>query len=271
MAKLLLFFTVIITFIILQGQTKSQATTESTQASSAELTSTYSSTTSPSTVSSTSALSKAHPTSSTSLATSINQTATSSQPHTASPVKITTTVQTSTGSAMKNSSETTAFGSKALVSLTTILSSTKEPRSTAASTGTVNAISHSEITTTDQTYKASAVTNISQTTDLWSKALVSLTTILSSAKEPKSTAASTGEVSANSASGNEKNDNLVMNPGLVAILCIFFIVLALVLVVAIAKIISYRRNSQFERLEDLPMSQQSKKNENAPFARYPPK
>ncbi|GAA6079807.1 A-agglutinin anchorage subunit-like, partial [Tachysurus ichikawai] len=120
------------------------------------------------------------------------------------------------------------------------------------------------ITTTDQTNKASAVTNISQTTD-------SLTTILSSTKEPRSTAASTGEVSTNSASGNERKDNLVMNPGLVAILCIFFIALALVLVVAIAKIISYRRNSQFERLEDLPMSQQSKVNENAPFARYPPK
>ncbi|KAI1891849.1 hypothetical protein AGOR_G00147970 [Albula goreensis] len=61
--------------------------------------------------------------------------------------------------------------------------------------------------------------------------------------------------------------DLARNPGLVAVLCIFFIVLALLLVVAIAKAISSRR-PKFEKLEDVPMN---KMNEESPFALYPPK
>ncbi|XP_018601288.1 putative LOC729966 homolog [Scleropages formosus] len=57
------------------------------------------------------------------------------------------------------------------------------------------------------------------------------------------------------------------NPGLVAVLCIFFIVLALVLTIAVAKAISSRKN-KFERLHDLQMN---KMNEGSPFAHYPPK
>lgn len=58
--------------------------------------------------------------------------------------------------------------------------------------------------------------------------------------------------------------DLAANPGLVAILCIFCIVLALVLVVATVKCIRSPR-SNFERLDDVPMS---KVNEESPFAQH---
>ncbi|KAK3533849.1 hypothetical protein QTP70_032969 [Hemibagrus guttatus] len=178
--------------------------------------------------------------------------------------EITTIDHTSMASLVTNSRETT----DKLVSVTNIRSSTEEPGETASSTVKVNENPHSEITTIDHTSMASLVTNSRETTDK----LVSVTNIRSSTEEPGETAASTGKVDENPHSASKKNDGLPMNPGLVAILCIFFIVLALVLVIVIAKIISGRRNSQFERLEDLPMAQQSaNENENAPFARYPPK
>lgn len=63
--------------------------------------------------------------------------------------------------------------------------------------------------------------------------------------------------------GFGKSD-LAENPGLVAVLCIFCIVLALALVVATVKCVRSPRAS-FERLEDVPMN---KVNEGSPFAHY---
>ncbi|XP_077441044.1 putative LOC729966 homolog [Vanacampus margaritifer] len=59
-------------------------------------------------------------------------------------------------------------------------------------------------------------------------------------------------------------DDLRANPGLVAIITIFCIVLALLLIVATVKCIQ-SPSSDFERLEDVPMD---KMNEGSPFARY---
>ncbi|XP_019730730.1 putative LOC729966 homolog [Hippocampus comes] len=59
-------------------------------------------------------------------------------------------------------------------------------------------------------------------------------------------------------------EDLRTNPGLVAIITIFCIILALVLIVATVKCIRSPR-SDFERLEDVPMD---KMNEGSPFARY---
>lgn len=59
-------------------------------------------------------------------------------------------------------------------------------------------------------------------------------------------------------------DDLAVNPGLVAVLCIFCIVIALLLVVVIVKCTRSPR-SNFERLEDLPMG---KMTEESPFAQY---
>ncbi|MCI4383593.1 hypothetical protein PGIGA_G00028310 [Pangasianodon gigas] len=139
-----------------------------------------------------------------------------------------------------------------------------------ATTSQSHTLSHGEITTTDQTKTAVVVSDSSGTTALRTTKLASVTTILSSTEEPGKTATSTGKVNTtpSSASSNKGEDSLAKNPGLVAILCIFFIILALVIVVAIAKLISCRKSPQFERLEDLPMN---KMNEDAPFARYPPK
>lgn len=49
-----------------------------------------------------------------------------------------------------------------------------------------------------------------------------------------------------------KKGDLVANPGLVAVLCIFCVVLFLVLVVAVVKCAQSPR-SNFERLDDVPM------------------
>ncbi|XP_060796546.1 protein CIST1-like isoform X3 [Neoarius graeffei] len=113
-------------------------------------------------------------------------------------------------------------------------------------------LSHGEINTTNPNNTTLVVSNSSGTTALRTTELASVITILSSPGEP--------------APSNKGQDSLARNPGLVAILCIFCIVLALVIVVAIAKLISCRKTSQFERLDDVPMS---KIKEDAPFARYP--
>ncbi|KAJ8374745.1 hypothetical protein SKAU_G00053250 [Synaphobranchus kaupii] len=76
-------------------------------------------------------------------------------------------------------------------------------------------------------------------------------------------------VSTNASIGGQHGTitDLASNPGLVAVLCIFFIVLALLVAVAIAKSLSSRR-PQFEKLDDVQMD---KMNEESPFASYPPK
>ncbi|KAM9849359.1 putative LOC729966 homolog [Aulostomus maculatus] len=61
-----------------------------------------------------------------------------------------------------------------------------------------------------------------------------------------------------------KKGDLVGNPGLVAVLCIFCIILFLVLVVATVKCI-HSPKSNFERLDDVPME---RVNESSPFAQH---
>ncbi|XP_066504455.1 protein CIST1-like [Hoplias malabaricus] len=88
-------------------------------------------------------------------------------------------------------------------------------------------------------------------------------------RQPNTTAsAQTVNIVHSTVSQASGGNSLARNPGLVAILCIFFIVLALVLVVVIIKFITTFRKPRFERLDDLPMGKMS---EEAPFARYPPK
>ncbi|KAK5869708.1 hypothetical protein PBY51_024406 [Eleginops maclovinus] len=82
-----------------------------------------------------------------------------------------------------------------------------------------------------------------------------------SAKVP---AASTANTTSQGLSPEWTNGDLEKNPGLVAILCIFCIVFILLLIVATVKCIQSPR-SNFERLEDVPMS---KVNEASPFAQY---
>ncbi|XP_067288263.1 protein CIST1-like [Pseudorasbora parva] len=69
------------------------------------------------------------------------------------------------------------------------------------------------------------------------------------------------------AQGEREGQDVAVNPGLIAVLCIFCIAVAVVVAVVIAKAVRSRR-PQFERLDDVSMG---KINENAPFAHYPPK
>lgn len=71
-------------------------------------------------------------------------------------------------------------------------------------------------------------------------------------------------VNATSPDVSHGKGDLTQNPGLVAILCIFCIVFALVLVVIIVKCVRSPRPN-FERLEDVPMGKVS---EDSPFALY---
>ncbi|CAJ1060875.1 endochitinase A-like [Xyrichtys novacula] len=65
-------------------------------------------------------------------------------------------------------------------------------------------------------------------------------------------------------SGEWNKGDLAANPGLVVILCLFCIIFALALVVTVIKCLQSPR-SDFERLEDVPLS---KVNEESPFAKY---
>ncbi|KAF5910037.1 cell wall protein DAN4-like isoform X2 [Clarias magur] len=132
--------------------------------------------------------------------------------------------------------------------------------------------SYDKITSTDQT-RTDLVSTTTTTTTLRSTEFVSVTPSLSHTEESGKTAASPEKVNTTQSSGtvtasSNKGDSLAKNPGLVAILCIFFIILALLCVVMIAKLISSQKSSRFERLDEVPMN---KMNEDAPFARYPPK
>ncbi|XP_053369629.1 uncharacterized protein LOC128543280 isoform X1 [Clarias gariepinus] len=133
--------------------------------------------------------------------------------------------------------------------------------------------SHDKITSTDQTKTDSVSSQSSGTTTLRSTELVSVIPSLSSTEDPGKSPVSPEKVNTTQSSGtvtasSNTGDSLAKNPGLVAILCIFFIILALLCVIMIAKLISSQKSSQFERLDEVPMN---KMNEDAPFARYPPK
>ncbi|NP_001410481.1 uncharacterized LOC729966 homolog precursor [Danio rerio] len=71
----------------------------------------------------------------------------------------------------------------------------------------------------------------------------------------------------NTALENRNGQDIAANPGLAAVLCIFSIVVAVVVVFVIVKAVRSRR-PQFERLDDVSLGKIS---EDAPFARYPPK
>ncbi|KAM9461708.1 putative LOC729966 homolog isoform 2-T2 [Clarias gariepinus] len=129
--------------------------------------------------------------------------------------------------------------------------------------------SHDKITSTDQTKTDSVSSQSSGTTTLRSTELVSVIPSLSSTEDSGKSPVSPEKVNTTQSSASSNTgDSLAKNPGLVAILCIFFIILALLCVIMIAKLISSQKSSQFERLDEVPMN---KMNEDAPFARYPPK
>lgn len=119
-------------------------------------------------------------------------------------------------------------------------------------------------TTTDVTDNTQ--TTSSQSTWMPQKSL------LTTSESPITTVNSTETFSEKSnstvtAQGDREVQDVAVNPGLIAVLCIFSIVMAVVVVVVIVKAVRSRR-PHFERLDDVSMGKIS---EDAPFAHYPPK
>ncbi|XP_056590114.1 uncharacterized protein LOC130409918 [Triplophysa dalaica] len=124
------------------------------------------------------------------------------------------------------------------------------------------------MSTTAQQTKQSDVTTRNQTTSqfTWQS---QKSTVLKTPESTNETAFPTGQNSTTSSTAleNKGEHDVAGNPGLIAVLCIFFITVAILLVIVIVKVVRARR-PQFERLDDVPMGKIS---EDAPFARYPPK
>ncbi|KAI7795444.1 putative mucin-5AC-like [Triplophysa rosa] len=148
-----------------------------------------------------------------------------------------------------------------------------DDRSTTDTTGSEYA-SRSQTTpldfksTTAQQTTQMDVTKRNQTTLQFTSQLQK-STVLKTPESTNETAFPTGQNSTTSSTAleNKGGHDVAGNPGLIAVLCIFFITLAVLLVIVIVKVVRARR-PQFERLDDVPMGNIS---EDAPFARYPPK
>ncbi|XP_061093476.1 protein CIST1-like [Conger conger] len=128
------------------------------------------------------------------------------------------------------------------------MSATSEPPAESSSTGSV-------------TISPNSSSSLEKTSDL---PPISFSTVTSFSNESDLTSA---YASTNSSIGGLNGPDLARNPGLVAVICIFAIVLVLLLAVAIAKSMK-SRGPQFEKLDDVQMN---KMTEESPFARFPPK
>ncbi|XP_017268876.1 mucin-22-like [Kryptolebias marmoratus] len=89
-------------------------------------------------------------------------------------------------------------------------------------------------------------------------------TVLSTSESQNASTSAAVNATSPALSANSGKNDLMRNPGLVAIICIFSIILALMIVVVTVKCIQSPK-SNFERLEDVPMG---KVNEESPFAHY---
>ncbi|XP_043986394.1 cell wall integrity and stress response component 2-like [Gambusia affinis] len=154
----------------------------------------------------------------------------------------TTSASLATSSTVKTSTVTPQL--QTTTQMITNLTSASPQTATAEKTGPSSAPLNTTITTITQTSNQ----NVTQDQTV---ALTSLNV----------TAGTSGN---KTSSGNKENYNLVENPGLVTVICIFSIVFGLLLVVLIVKCVRSSR-SDFERLEDVPMG---KVNEASPFAQY---
>ncbi|KAJ8277451.1 hypothetical protein GJAV_G00075290, partial [Gymnothorax javanicus] len=181
---------------------------------------------------------------------------------------------------------TTSAGS---TTAATTITSTSKITSNVTSSGTASPTTPALLMTGREKLNATSVNNISATSGIPTEnsTTVQLTiTPNASSTTFKNTSASvhpiiisttasfsnesgltSAHVNTNSTLGGHHGQHLARSPGWVAVVCISAIVLALLLVVAIAKCISSRKSS-FQKLDDV---QLDKMNEDSPFARYPPK
>ncbi|XP_062280261.1 protein CIST1-like [Scomber scombrus] len=146
--------------------------------------------------------------------------------------------------------------------------STTHQISTEVTSDKVSSPTHTSPQTPDRTKVTHPITSsqtTTTTTNQTSNETVSHSpTVQTASDSPNITETTTANASSPALPIEWKKGDLAANPGLVAVLCIFCIVLFLVLVVAVVKCAQSPR-SNFERLEDVPMG---KMNEESPFAQY---
>uniref|UniRef100_A0A3Q2PPG7 Cell wall integrity and stress response component 4 n=1 Tax=Fundulus heteroclitus TaxID=8078 RepID=A0A3Q2PPG7_FUNHE len=163
-----------------------------------------------------------------------------------------------------NVTSTTTSGSHAALSSatsSTAKTTTVAPQSQTSTQITADvALTSPQTPTEEKTHPSNTPPNttISQTFDV---SVTQSETVPSTSASLNVTSGTT--VNATTLSDNKGNYNLAGNPGLVAVICIFSIVLGLLLVVIMVKCVTSSR-SKFERLEDVPMVM----NEASPFAQY---
>ncbi|XP_046906284.1 spore coat protein SP65-like [Hypomesus transpacificus] len=193
-----------------------------------------------------------------------------SPPTTTSSLTTTPDSATPQNTPMKSTTLDNTKSSVITATATTIISTmTKDVTSAMHNESTTGPAPMTNAFSTLQADDSTNITTTQTVTDLKTTASETLNTTtynlttLNSAKTDI-TITTQGKISTTTAlQANGKND-LSRNPGLVAVLCIFCIVLGLLVVVALTKVISSKRN-KFERLEDVPMG---KMNEESPFAQY---
>ncbi|XP_069834046.1 uncharacterized homolog isoform X2 [Dendropsophus ebraccatus] len=142
--------------------------------------------------------------------------------------------------------------------------------------------SHSTENTTTNTVTAKASTQVSNTTRKTENSSASMSSTIQPEALTNTTKGSTHSADTTALTTNHMTQHtnrtetpnvahaskgLSDNPGLVAVLCIFISVLCIALVVTAVRFCQ-KPNPQFEKLDEVPMNGM---NEEAPFARYPPK
>ncbi|XP_070410320.1 uncharacterized homolog isoform X2 [Nothobranchius furzeri] len=133
-----------------------------------------------------------------------------------------------------------------------------------ATTVTLQASTSTRLTTSDVASAALLTTRTEETSS--SNTTLNTTTARMSNRTQTVPSSELLNVTATSSglSSNWRKDDFATNPGLVAVMCLFCIVLALSLVVIMVKCFHSPR-SNFEKLEDMPMGKVS---EESPFAHY---
>ncbi|KAM5191548.1 putative LOC729966 homolog [Mantella aurantiaca] len=188
------------------------------------------------------------------------------------------TISTTTISTTTISTTTSGTSASSLTTKTTTTATTTKTTAHTSSTLTSRVTSHTtEISTASHTENStinSATTNSHASESTTSGTNNTGTTHPANTTIPNISFISTlhpgnytGIVNVTIPEGITEHKGLSDNPGLVAVLCIFFAVLCIVVVVTAVKFCR-KSGPGFEKLDEVPMNGI---NEEAPFARYPPK
>ncbi|XP_073456781.1 uncharacterized homolog isoform X1 [Aquarana catesbeiana] len=183
---------------------------------------------------------------------------------------ITPQVSMTTTSTNTNKATTSASSSTTRTDTTTLASSTLTSRATSSIFTEISKETHTEhstslINATSPRASESTTNDTSSTGSTYTTNKTITTTSFFSTLHPGNATETINGTSI--PAGIPANKGLSDNPGLIAVLCIFFSILAIVIVVSAVKFFR-KPGPGFEKLDEVPMNGI---NEEAPFARYPPK